>query len=148
MLINLYYLIGVFVLLSVISQLLKFKKLFSVIEWYDKFEKVTGNKAKKEDFRNESEWNIFISTNILLLIEGFWVIFGFITNNWFIFILLVIYEKILRLLFNNIRYSLIVKFLYLKFYILKAILYGFMIVNNFHIGLDLWKIFKDFLLIP
>jgi hypothetical protein len=146
MLMNLYYFIGVFILLSVISQLLKFNKLFSIIEWYDKFEKITGNKAKKEDFRNESEWTIFISRNILLIIEGFWIIFGFITNNWFIFILLVIYGKILSFLFGNIKYTLIGKYVYLKYYILKAFLYGFMIINNFHIGLDLWKIFKDFLL--
>jgi hypothetical protein len=146
MLINFYYFIGVFILLSVISQLLKFNKLFSIIEWYDKFEKITGNKAKKGDFRNESEWTIFISRNILLIIEGFWIIFGFITNNWFIFILLVIYGKILSFLFGNIKYTLIGKYVYLKYYILKVFLYGFMIINNFHIGLDLWKIFKDFLL--
>jgi hypothetical protein len=146
MLMNLYYFIGVFILLSVISQLLKFNKLFSIIEWYDKFEKITGNKAKKEDFRNESEWTIFISRNILLIIEGFWIIFGFITNNWFIFVLLVVYGKILSFLFDNIKYTLIGKYIYLKYHILKAFLYGLMIINNFHIGLDLWKIFKDFLL--
>jgi hypothetical protein len=146
MLSDIYYFIGIFILLSIISQVLKFKTLFSVIEWYDKFDKVTGSKAKKEDFRNESDWVIFLSRNMLLIIEGFWVIFGFITNNWFIFLSLVIYGKILSFLFGNIKYTLIGKYIYLKYYILKVILYGFMIINNFHIGLDLWKIFKDFLL--
>lgn len=146
MLSSIYYFIGIFILLSVISHLLKFNRIFGIIEWYDKFEKVTKKKPKRNDFRDESDWIIFLSRNVLLIFEGFWIIFGLITNNWFIFVSLIVYGKIISLLFNNIKYTIIGKYIHLHFYIIKALLYGLMIVNQFHLDLDLWKIFKDFLL--
>lgn len=146
MLSDIYYFIGIFILLSVLSNLLKFNRIFRIIEWYGKFEKVTGKKAKKADFREESEWISFYSRNMLLIFEGFWIIFGLITNNWFIFISLLVYGKIIGLMFLKIKYTIIGKYTYLHFYIVKALLYGFMIVNHFHLKWDLWKIFKDFLL--
>jgi hypothetical protein len=145
MLSNVYYFFGIFILLSVVSQLLKYNKIFSLSEWYDKFEKVTGKKATKNDFRQESDWSLFVSKNILLVIEGFWIIFGLITNNWFIFLLLIVYGKIISLLFDRIKYSIVGKYIYFHYFLLKAILYGFMIVNHFHLELELWIIFKDFL---
>jgi hypothetical protein len=145
MLSDIYYFFGIFILLSVISQLLKYNEIFSLSEWYEKFEKVTGKKATKADFRKESEWNLFISKNILLVIEGFWIIFGLITNNWFIFILLIFYGKLISLFFGRIKYSIVGKYIYFQYFLLKSILYGFMIINHFHLKLDLWFMFKDFL---
>lgn len=145
MLSDIYYFFGIFILLSVISQLLKHNEIFSLSEWYEKFEKVTGKKATKTDFRKESEWNLFISKNILLVIEGFWIIFGLITNNWFIFVLLIIYGKLIGLFFGKAKYSIIGKYIYFQYFLLKSILYVFMIINHFHLELDLWIIFRDFL---
>jgi len=146
MLSNVYYFFGIFILLSVVTQLLKFDKIFNIIDWYYKFERVTGNKPKKEEFRSESEREIFISRSILLSLEGFWIIFGFITNNWFIFLFIVIYSKLLNIIIDNVKYKFIIKYTYLKYYLIKVCLYTSMIINHFHLNLDLWKLFKDFLL--
>jgi hypothetical protein len=145
MLSNLYYFFGIFILLSVISQLLKYNQIFSLSEWYEKFEKVTGKKPLKKDFRSESDWYIFMYRNPLLIFEGFWIIFGFITNNWFIFLFMVIYTKLIGFIFNKFKYNIISKYLYLNIFLIKIIIYGLIIINHFHLKLDLWIIFKDFL---
>lgn len=143
---SIFYFIGIFILMYIISQLVNFNKNFHLIEWLDKFEKITKRKPLDKDFRNESDLNLFKLRNTMLPIEGFWIILGFITNNWFIFVSIVIYGKIIGFIFNKIKYSIISKYLYLHFFILKTILYGFMIINHFHLELDLWVIIKDFLL--
>jgi hypothetical protein len=144
MLIDIYYIIGIFILLSIISKLLIFNKLLSIVEWYEKFEKVTGNKPVKSDFDKESDYSLFISS-FPLIAEGFWIIFGLITNNWFIFLFLMVYSKLSGMLFKKTKYSLFSKFVFMQNLLVKSSLYGFMIINNFHLKLDLLKLFKDFL---
>lgn len=140
---SIFYFIGIFILMYIISQLVNFNKNFHLIEWLDKFEKITKRKPLDKDFRNESDLDLFKFRNTMLPIEGFWIILGFITSNWFIFILMIIYGKIIEFIFNKIKYSIISKYFYLHFFILKSILYGFMIINHFHLKLDLYKIFLD-----
>lgn len=140
---SIYYFIGIFILMFVLSQIVNFNRIFNLIEWLDKFEKIKKKKPEKADFRSEDDLNLFFIRNTLLPVEGFWIIFGFITSNWFIFILMIIYGKIIGFIFNKIKYSIISKYLHLHFFILKSILYGFMIINHFHLKLDLYKIFLD-----
>lgn len=142
---HIYYIIGILVLISVISQLLRFNRIFKVSEWYEKFKKVTGKKPLKNEFRSDSDYYLITSLAPLLVFEGLWIIFGLITNNWFIFVLLFIYGKLVSLIFKNVKYTIIGKSILLHLLILKTSVYAFMIINHFHIGLDLFEIFKGFL---
>ena len=55
---NIYYLIGVLVVLSTVSSILKFGKLYSLKEWKEKYEKIIGRKPSKRDFRSKKEYSL------------------------------------------------------------------------------------------
>jgi hypothetical protein len=55
---NIYYLTGVLVLLSLLSVILKFRKIYSVNEWKEKYEKITGKKPLKREYRNKKEYSL------------------------------------------------------------------------------------------
>ena len=55
---HLFYIYGLITTLLLMAILSKFFLLKNVQEWYEKFEKVTGKKPLKSDFRNEEEYNI------------------------------------------------------------------------------------------
>ena len=58
---HIYYIFGLIVLLSNISFIFKFNKIFSVLEWYTVFNEVTGSKPKLNEFRkkeNVSSWRL------------------------------------------------------------------------------------------
>lgn len=146
MLIDIYYFFGIFILLSFSSQLINFNRFFRVVDWYQKFLKVTGKKAIKDDFSNQDDWYVFTTYGLFTVLDGIWMILGLVTNNWFIFIGLVVISKTISFIVNKLKLNFIKKYIYLLFLVTKTSLYSIMIVNHFHIGLDLWIIFKGFLL--
>ena len=62
---HIYYIFGIIVILSNISYILKFNKIFSVLEWYTIFKEVTGYKPKFNDFRKKEDYTLFTNRNIL-----------------------------------------------------------------------------------
>jgi hypothetical protein len=144
MLLNLYYFIGLIISIYFFYELVVFEKVFSVIDWYNKFEKITGNKPNKDEFRSESSYDIFITKNLMVIVEGIWILIGFITSNWFIFLFIVLYDNLFSSMFNKKRK--LKKYIHLKIHIIKLSLYILMVMNNFHINLDLYEVFKVFLL--
>lgn len=148
MLSDIYYFFGIFILLSFASQLINFNRFFRVIDWYGKFLKVTGKNAIKDDFPNQEDWNIFITYGLFTVLDGIWMILGLITNNWFIFIGLVVISKTISFITIKLKLNFLKKYIYLLFLGSKTSLYTLMIVNHFHIGLDLWALFRGFLQFP
>lgn len=150
MILDFYYFLGLFILISVVSQIFLFNKLFKITEWISKFKKVTDERPVKKDFESEEDYNLISGRDAFLIIEGIWLIIGFLTNNWFAFLGLSLYSLLLGILYKTILkklvFSLLGKLLYFKFFIIKALVYAFLIINHFHLKLDLWEIVKGFLL--
>jgi hypothetical protein len=48
MLVDIYYSIGVLIILLLISLLIKWKKIQNIIEWHEKFQKITKSIPKQE----------------------------------------------------------------------------------------------------
>jgi hypothetical protein len=140
---HIYYTIGLLVAFSVLSIILRFKKIYYTKEWAEKYLKVTGKKPNKSDYRDKEEYSISESFDILQLMELMWVIGGLITSSWYVFGSLLIISLLLNYILKPIKFTLFHKFSLLSFLIIKFVVYLYLIINHFHLHLDTWSIIKQ-----
>lgn len=142
---NIYYIIGILVCLSVISTILRFKILYSIKEWKEKYEKIIGKKPVKKDFRTKKEYSLSESLNILFFFEITWILLGFFTINWYLFIGLILSSYMVNFILKPIRFTLIHKLSIFTFLLAKFCLYLYLIVNHFYLHKDTYNIVKQYL---
>lgn len=142
---HIYYTIGLFVLLSLLTMILKFKNINSVREWFDKFKIVTGKDPEEKDFRNKEERDLYKGIAALSVFEFLWVIGGLLTSSWYIFIFLLLYSVIITQITKPIKYTIIEKIVSLHFFLLKFFVYLFLIINHFHLHYDVFSIIKNYI---
>lgn len=128
---HIYYIFGLIVLLSNISFIFKFNKIFSVLEWYTVFNEVTGSKPKLNDFRKKEDYNIFANRNILSTFEIFWILIGLFTTNWLYFLIIICYITIVNLVFYKRKFSIMSKISSFIFALVRISIYSYLIVNHF-----------------
>jgi hypothetical protein len=128
---HIYYIFGIIVLLSSISYILKFNKIFSVLEWYTVFTEVTGSKPKFNDFRKKEDYTLFTNRNILSMFEISWILVGLFTSSWMFFLFMIAYIIIVNLVFYKIKFSLISKISSFTFVIIRISIYSYLIINHF-----------------
>jgi hypothetical protein len=128
---HIYYIFGIIVLLSSISYILKFNKIFSVLEWYTVFTEVTGSKPKFNDFRKKEDYTLFTNRNILSMFEISWILVGLFTSSWMFFLFIIAYIIIVNLVFYKIKFSLISKISSFTFVIIRISIYSYLIINHF-----------------
>ena len=81
-----FYSFGFFIFLNSFVNLLRFNKIYFVNEWVVKFKKVTEKKPSVSDFRSKDDLKIYRNKSLFLSIEFIWLCIGVFTNNWFIFL--------------------------------------------------------------
>lgn len=129
---NIYYVIGILVLLSTISTLLRFNRLYSIKEWIEKYEKVVGVKPTKKDYRTKKEYSTSESSKILSLFEIMWVFIGLIfSGSWYVFAFLIISSYIVKTLLNPLKWTIFYKISIFSFLFSKSLLYLYLIINHF-----------------
>ena len=137
---HIYYAIGLLVTFSILSIILRFRKIYSTKEWIEKYEKVTGKKPIRKDYRSKEEYSASETSSILSSIEIAWIIGGFITNSWYVFGLLLVISFLLNLIIRPIKFTFLHKYISLSFLIFKFSVYLYLIINHFHLHLDTWFI--------
>ncbi len=142
---NIYYLIGVLVVLSTVSSILKFGKLYSLKEWKEKYEKIIGRKPSKRDFRSKKEYSLSESSNILGLFELIWIIGGFFTASWYLFGIMMLLSYILNIILNPVKFTILHKFVSFTFLLSRLCLYLYLIVNHFYLHQNTYSIVKSYI---
>ena len=140
---HLYYTFGLIISISVLSLLLIFSKYVKMREWYSKFQKVTGEKPTKDNFRTKEEHDLNLSYSILSVFEFIWVILGLLTASWYIFLSLLIISFTVNAINRPIQFTMIGKIIYFKMVLLRFVTYLFLIINHFHLHISLWDIIKN-----
>jgi hypothetical protein len=128
---HIYYIFGVIVLLSSISYILKFNKIFSVLEWYTVFTEVTGSKPRLNEFRKKEDYNIFTNRNILSAFEIFWILIGLFTVSWLYFLFIIGYITIVNIVFYKNKFSIMSRISSFIFALVRISIYSYLIVNHF-----------------
>ena len=128
---HIYYIFGLIVLLSNISFIFKFNKIFSVLEWYTVFNEVTGSKPKLNEFRKKEDYNIFTNRNILSSFEIFWILIGLFTTNWLYFLIIIFYITIVNIVFYKSKFSIMSRMSSFIFALVRISIYSYLIINHF-----------------
>lgn len=136
MLSDLFYFIGFFLFLGGIGRLFNNNKLVEITDWLRKFKKVTKKTPTPKEFRSESEWVLTVAFGTLSLFDSIWILIGFLSSNWLIFLslslLTVIQVNLNRIL--NITLSKIINFILV---FVKVSTFGLLVLNHFHLHIDL-----------
>lgn len=133
---SIFYATGLLILVILTSNILKFNKINSTKEWFFKYKKFTGNIPKEENFRTNEEWKIHQSSQILSFIEKSWIFLGFLSSSWFIFMILIISNSVIKWVINPIQFSIIGKLIGIQYLILELIVILFLIINHFHLQIN------------
>jgi len=142
---HIYYAIGLLVAFSILSFILRFRKIYSTKEWIEKYEKVTGKKPIRKDYRSKEEYSASETFIVLSSVELAWIVGGFITNSWYVFGSLLVVSFLLNLIIKPIKFTFFHKYISLSFLIFKFSVYLYLIINHFHLHLDTWFIIKQYI---
>jgi hypothetical protein len=109
---DLYLSIGIICLLSIIYQIKNFNQIHFIYEWYYKFDKLTKNKPKKNDFRKKSDYDIYNKVNILIVFDSFWIVGLIFTYYFYLPIIYFLIFSFLKLtILKKNRWTLLGKFI-------------------------------------
>lgn len=133
---HIFYFFGLIIFILSINRIFQYFKLIEIKEWLLAFKKVTQKDPTKTDFRSIKDYNLFITIGCLSLFETFWIILGFLTPNWMIFLTLFLSGFLLKQILDFSSFS-IQKIVGLIFTILKSLIIFILVLNHFHFHKDL-----------
>lgn len=142
---DLFYSIGLVVTILNLSLICKYKKIYEVTDWLSKFKKVIGRNPKKEDFRNRSDQELLLFWSSTVLLTVVWMLFGLMSHDWASFLIIFSINIILNFIskksfgIKKIKFGL----MFLKSLIMVVVI-GFLVVNYFHLKIDISKYIESF----
>ena len=138
MLSDIFYFFGLLLFFLTMSRVFSYSKIIDLKEWFEKFKKVTQKDPKKEDFRSEDEYSLFLLNGIFSVFQVIWIMCGLLTGSWKIFGIILITLFTVRLFFEKLSYPLqkIVGGIITSCTCLITLL---LVINHFHLHLDLFK---------
>jgi hypothetical protein len=139
---HIFYFFGLFIVLTSLSNLINYFKYLKVRNWSETFKKVTGKSPVIIDFRNQDEYNIFITYPLFSIIQTIWLIFGVISNSWYIFFLIIFLNTILSYFNRKVNILIIEKLTGFIFSLIKLVVILALIINHFHFHYDWIELFR------
>jgi len=140
--VTIYYIIGLFLFFSNLSVIYKWKSHSRIAFWNKTFKNVTGSYPKESDFSSKDEYNHFIGYLGVFIIESIWILIGLLSGSWILMIFLLILNNISSYLihrYDNV-FSKITGFL---IFLVKTLTILFIILNKFHLHMDVTNIIKN-----
>lgn len=133
---HLFYLVGIFVLLTIISNLFNLNSYYRIRYWINTFKKVTQSEPKSSDFREKKDHDIFLVYNLFTLCQFFWYLVGITSASWYIFISLIVVNFLINLIVFNLPQGAFGKIILHLFLTSKLIVVFALILNHFHFHYD------------
>lgn len=136
---NLFYIFVLFGILLNVSKVSNWFKHWKIILWTKVFKDQFGKLPIKSDYRNPDEWQSIITFGVITIYETLIIIFGLITNAWYIYMGMVIFNIISGILLKTASNNFVNYFGY-TWTLIKTIILTFLFINHFHLHLDIWNI--------
>jgi hypothetical protein len=141
MILDLFYIIGLFILVMSFSNMINFFKFNNIKEWAITYKKVTGNDIDKNDFRKKEDYNIFTIYSLFIFIEIVWFLFGLITSDYRTFLLILIFN-IINMTFNKFfKVNFFTKIIGFFICVINFSSILFLILNHFHFHIQVLGLF-------
>jgi hypothetical protein len=128
---NIYYIIGIIMLIRLTYMIVNFKKIHSLREWLIKFKEISGKIPTKKDFRDKEEVSLYETNTVMMLFELLWLLCGLFSGNQIIFLGLIVYFILLKLITKKIGFTLLDKILMFLNILIRFGIYFWMIINHF-----------------
>ena len=142
MILNIYFIIGIVILVMSFSNMINFIKFSNIRNWALTFKRVTNKDVESKDFRTREDYNIFTIYSVFLFFEIIWLVFGIATSNWYMFLSLIILGLIVNFISKYSKFLLLSEIIGTIFSCLKFSLILFLILNHFHFHLDLLSLLR------
>ena len=143
---HLFYFVGLIVVLFNIFNISKYKRIFELREWMIKFKEVTGRNPVATDYRKKDDKDILTAWSMSIILTSFWIFFGLLTKSWYVFLSILLINTTINLVtkiigeFNMFAFTIhFVKNALILFLIM------FLILNHFHLHLDIWNLIKSYI---
>lgn len=136
MLSQIFYFFGLIIFILSVSRIFQYFKLIEIKEWLLAFKKVTQKEPVKTDFRSTKDYNLFVSFGCLSIFETIWIILGFMSSNWLIFLALFLSGFILKQILDFTSFT-IQKIVGIIFTTTKSLVILILVINHFHLHQDL-----------
>lgn len=133
---HIYYLIGIFIGLSVFSNLLNSLKYYKIRHWIETFKKVTSKEPLQSDFRESQDYNIYTAYNSFAIFQFVWFLLGISSKSWYIYLTILLIDFILNNIIFTLRPGFLGKSLIIFYLLFKFVLVFLLILNHFHFHLD------------
>jgi|LakMenE18May11ns_1017448.scaffolds.fasta_scaffold9488308_2 hypothetical protein len=133
---HIFYFFGLLVFILSLNRIFQYFKLIEIKEWLVAFKKVTQRDPVKTDFRSVKDYNLFVSFGCLSMFETLWIILGFMSSNWLIFLVLFLSGFILKQILYFTSFN-IQKVVGLIFTTTKSLVILILVINHFHFHQDL-----------
>ncbi len=133
---NIYYLIGLVVLILSISNIYGFYKIHDIKSWIRSFKKISGTDPRPNEFRDPKDFKLLSSYSLSITIEFIWLVLGILTNSWYIYLGLIMSSYIYNGILSRITIDTIQKNLGLLFFIFKSLIILILIINHFHLHIN------------
>jgi hypothetical protein len=133
---HIFYFFGLLVFILSLNRIFQYFKLIEIKEWLVAFKKVTQKDPAKTDFRSVKDYNLFVSFGCLSMFETLWIILGFMSSNWLIFLVLFLSGFILKQILYFTSFN-IQKVVGLIFTTTKSLVILILVINHFHFHQDL-----------
>ena len=143
MLTNLFYFLGLFFIWREIKWIVAPSEQVEYKKEFDKHSKL--NKGKKWDTYSK-EYKDILKSSWSILITVFWLFIGIFTVQWFTFLVVLLFNIIIIAPLSKIfKYS----FAYLVLHWINSLIglaFGlFVIINHYHLHIDVWSLIKPYL---
>lgn len=142
MLSQIFYFFGLIIFILSVSRIFQYFKLIEIKEWLLAFKKVTQKEPVKTDFRSIKDYNLFVSFGCLSIFETIWIILGFMSSNWLIFLVLFLSGFILKQILDFASFN-IQKVVGLIFTTTKSLVILILVINHFHFNQDLVSLISN-----
>ena len=142
---HIFYLIGLIVFLINVNFLSNFFKYYKLKGWVLAFQKVTGKYPTTKEFKTSDIESLNKFDGVLPL-TYFLFIIGILTSSWKIFLSLLIFNTIINFICKRLglvnKVSQILQFITTS---VNSIFILILIINHFHLHLDIFDILARFL---
>jgi hypothetical protein len=138
---HLFYLIGIFILIAISSNLINFGNYHKIRKWIQTFKKVTQKDPQVSDFREKKDHEIYVTYNSISVIEFFWYMIGITSNSWYVFTCLILLNLIFNVISFGLPSGLFGKTLLRIFLVIKIFVVLILILNHFHFHKDWLQLF-------
>jgi hypothetical protein len=138
---NIFYFVGLFILICSFSNLINFFKFSKIRHWILTYQKVTGKEINRKDFKSVEEYNIFTIFSLFILSEFVWFTVGLVSSSWYVFLILISTSLFIRLLSRSLNFNVISITLGFFNQLFKFLTILFLILNHFHFHIDLISLF-------